>query len=64
MDLLTLTEVGKILRVSRWTIYRWIKERKLAFSKLDGQYRFDRRDVERFVSLRKSNVDESVETVA
>jgi len=38
-DLLTIADVMEILRIGRFTVYRYIKENKLPAKKLAGKYR-------------------------
>jgi len=46
--MLRLREVGSILGLSRWTLYRWIKAGKLAVLRLpSGHFRVPERELER-----------------
>lgn len=45
MDL-SLAEVAQLLRVSRKTIYRWIREQKLPAYRMGRQYRFSQADMD------------------
>jgi len=46
---LTLDEVASYLRVRRGTIYAWVKARKMPGWKVVGQWRFSRREIDRWV---------------
>jgi len=48
-DYLTPTEVAKLLKVTRLTVYRWIKEGKLKALKIEGIVRIKGKDLEEFV---------------
>ncbi len=46
---LTLDEVASYLRVRRGTIYSWVKSGKMPGWKVVGQWRFSRREIDRWV---------------
>jgi len=57
--LLTLDEVAKELRISRRTLYLWIKEKRIKAIKLpNGKLRIESPELERV--LDDSNVDKNV----
>lgn len=58
--MLTLNEVAIELKVSRRTIYRWIKNGNLPALKLNGIYRIDERDFYDFLREAKSKTSEEV----
>ena len=47
---LTLTEVAELLKVSRKTIYRWIRERRIPFYRISRQFRFNPGEIEAWIS--------------
>jgi excisionase family DNA binding protein len=51
-NLMTIREVAANCRVSPKTVSRWIEARQLAASKLGGQWRVARNDLELFVRQR------------
>ena len=52
--LLRPDEVAKILGVSRWTVYRWVKEGRLEATKVGrGTLRIFAHSVERLIQERK-----------
>jgi len=55
--LLRVDEVAKLLRVSRWTVYRWIEEGRLEGTKLNrGTLRIFRSSVEALVDGHRTPV--------
>lgn len=64
MELLTIIEAAKFLKVSRQTIYKWIRDEKLFPIELEGIRRFDKKDLEHFVVSRKNNVGNPTPVVA
>ena len=50
----TVPEVAETLKVSHMTVYRWIKDGKLAAYKLGGEFRITKRDLERFLEARRT----------
>ena len=47
--LMTTTEAAKLLRVSKLTIYRWIKAGKLPASKLGRNIRINKAELKSFI---------------
>ena len=47
--MMTLNEIAKELKVSKRTVYRWIRNGKLRALKLDGIYRVRELDFDRFL---------------
>ena len=39
-NLMTVNEVAEYLKVSKYTIYRWIKRGKICYTKIGGSLRF------------------------
>lgn len=52
--LLTPEEVADYLRVNRFTIYRWVSEKKLPAIKVGNQLRFRRSLLERWLKQNSS----------
>jgi excisionase family DNA binding protein len=58
--LLRVDEVAKLLRVSRWTVYRWIEEGRLEGTKLNrGTLRIFRTSVEALVDEHRTSGSDS-----
>jgi excisionase family DNA binding protein len=51
---LTLPEVAERLKVSRRTVYRWIKAEDLNAYKFANEYRITERDIEDFLQRRRT----------
>lgn len=45
----TLEEVAKMLKVSKLTLYRAIKARKISYKKIGPAYRFTQNDIDKFL---------------
>ncbi len=54
-ELLRPDEAASLLRVSRWTIYRWIKEGKLEATKIGGSLRIFRTSIDKLIEDKKIN---------
>ncbi len=46
--ILTIEEVSKYLKISRFTVYRMIKEKSIPATRLGGQWRFNRNEIDRW----------------
>ena len=55
-EYLTPAEVAAICRVTRRTVYDWIKHAALPCVKLGRGWRIDRREVERFLASAPTNM--------
>jgi len=51
MNMLTLKEVAQEIKVTRRTVYRWVKLGKLKAIKIDGIWRVRDEDYEKFISV-------------
>lgn len=51
--LLTVTEVASMLRVSKMTVYRLLKNGNLNAVRVGRGYRIDKIDIERYLKLNK-----------
>ena len=61
-DFLKIDDAVRLLGVSRRTVYRWIWDGKLTASKVVGQYRIRRQDLEALLGERTSpDTDQAVE---
>ena len=58
-DLLTVSEVAEIMRVSNMTVYRLIKSGQLPAIRVGKSYRIREDDVDRFLSDQSVKVQES-----
>jgi excisionase family DNA binding protein len=54
-DILNLTEVADLLRVSNQTIYNMIRDSRLKASKFGREWRFSRKDIENMIALFDNN---------
>ena len=48
-QLMTIEEVARYMRVSRFTVYRLAKERFIPATKIGRQWRFQREEIDRWV---------------
>jgi excisionase family DNA binding protein len=56
LELLTVNELSKILKISSRTLYRMIDDEQLPFAiKLGGIWRFKKEDVEKWIELKKDH---------
>jgi excisionase family DNA binding protein len=54
LDFLTVNQAAKVLGVSRRTVYRLVKTRKVPTKKVGGQWRISRAHLEEFIGVPKS----------
>lgn len=59
-ELLTVEEAANYFRVSRFTIYNWVKSGLLRGLKLGGVFRFRSEDIEEFLKSEGSEGKSSV----
>jgi len=52
-SLMTVTETAEYLCISKWTLYRWIKEKNMPVYKLGGLDRFKRSEIDCWLMLFK-----------
>jgi excisionase family DNA binding protein len=55
-EILTLEELAEYLKVSSWSIYRYVRERNLPSYKMGGQWRFRKEQVDAWIDLGGKNV--------
>ncbi len=48
-QLMTIEEVARYMRVSRFTVYRMAKDRSIPATKIGRQWRFQREEIDRWV---------------
>lgn len=48
-ELITTTELLKILKISKITLYDWIKKGKVRYIRIGKEYRFDRKELDRLL---------------
>ncbi len=53
LDDLTVREAAEFLRVSEKTVYRWIRQGVIPTIKFQGQYRFDRKEIEAWARYKR-----------
>lgn len=53
MDDLTVKETAKFLKISEKTVYRWIRQGVIPAFKFQGQYRFDRKEIESWARYKR-----------
>ena len=51
-SLMTITELAGYLKVTRRTIYEWLKDRKIPAIKLVGQWRFKKDKIDEWLEKR------------
>jgi PTS system nitrogen regulatory IIA component len=57
---LTVREVAECLNVSEKTVYRWVSEGKIPHHRVDGQYRFNRTDLQEWANKKNLKVSTSI----
>ena len=57
---LTVKEVAECLNVSEKTVYRWVSEGKIPHHRVDGQYRFNRTDLQEWANKKNLKVSTSI----
>jgi excisionase family DNA binding protein len=55
---MTLPEVAELLKVSRRTVYRWIKNGELPAIQFESQYRITESDLKEFLDRRRTGREE------
>jgi excisionase family DNA binding protein len=48
-SLLDVEELAKYLKLQKQTIYNWLNQRKISGIKLGGVWRFDKREIDRWL---------------
>jgi excisionase family DNA binding protein len=52
-ELLDIDEAAAVLRISKYTLYRWTSERKIVYVKLGSRLLFERAELHRFIESRR-----------
>ncbi len=55
-SLLDVEELAKYLKLQKQTIYNWLSQRKIAGIKIGGVWRFDKREVDKWLKLQSRKV--------
>lgn len=58
-SLLDVEELAKYLKLQKQTIYNWLSQRKISGIKLGGVWRFDKREVDRWLRSQSRKVKET-----
>lgn len=51
-NLLDVEDLAKYLKLQKQTIYNWLNQRKIAGIKMGGVWRFDKREVDKWLKSR------------
>ena len=54
--LLDVDELAKYLKLQKQTIYNWLSQRKISGIKLGGVWRFDKREIDRWLRSQSRKV--------
>ncbi|MCK5215157.1 MAG: helix-turn-helix domain-containing protein [Candidatus Omnitrophica bacterium] len=52
--LLTVEQVADYIQISKWTIYRWIKEKNMPVYKMGGVSRFKKSEIDEWIMNHKA----------
>jgi len=52
---MTLIETAEYLRISKWTLYRWIKDKNVPVKKLGGLDRFRKSEIDQWIDNCSNN---------
>lgn len=55
-ELLTIDDLMQYLKVSRRTIYEWLKQNKIPAIKIVGQWRFRREKIDAWLEQRQTRI--------
>ena len=55
-SLLDVDELAKYLKLQKQTIYNWLSQRKISGIKLGGVWRFDKREIDRWLRSQSRKV--------
>lgn len=58
-SLLDVEELAKYLKLQKQTIYNWLSQRKISGIKLGGVWRFDKREIDKWLRSQARKVRES-----
>ncbi len=54
-ELMTIEDLAAYLKVTRRTIYEWLKQNKIPAVKLVGQWRFQREKIDAWLDIQAKN---------
>ncbi|MFA5060224.1 MAG: helix-turn-helix domain-containing protein [Candidatus Omnitrophota bacterium] len=55
-SLLDVEELAKYLKLQKQTIYNWLSQRKISGIKIGGVWRFDKREVDKWLKAQSRKV--------
>jgi len=55
--LIDIDELAKYLKLQKQTIYNWLHQRKISGIKIGGVWRFDKKDVDKWLKSQFRKVD-------
>ncbi|MBL7198386.1 MAG: helix-turn-helix domain-containing protein [Candidatus Omnitrophica bacterium] len=55
--LMDIDELAKYLKLQKQTIYNWLHQRKISGIKIGGVWRFDRRDIDKWLKSQIRKVE-------
>ena len=56
IELLTIEELAKKIKFNKFTIYRWVKAKKIPYVRMPGNdLRFDKEKIEKWIESRTIN---------
>ncbi|HOW36244.1 MAG TPA: helix-turn-helix domain-containing protein [Candidatus Omnitrophota bacterium] len=58
-SLLDVEELAKYLKLQKQTIYNWLSQRKISGIKIGGVWRFDKREIDKWLRSQARKVRES-----
>lgn len=53
--LMTIKDTSEYMQISKWTLYRWIKEKNIPVYKIGGLDRFKKNELDQWLSTCKQN---------
>ena len=60
-SLLDIEELAKYLKLQKQTIYNWLSQRKISGIKVGGVWRFDKREIDKWLKSQSRKVREPEE---
>lgn len=55
-NLLDVEDLAKYLKLQKQTIYNWLNQRKISGIKLGGVWRFDKREIDKWLKSRSRKI--------
>ena len=55
--LMDVDELAQYLKLQKQTIYNWLHQRKISGIKIGGVWRFDKRDIDKWLKAKLRKVD-------